>query len=141
MRNFKLRTYSVRQETPENALFILSRGRNAGKPMFEPCRNCYILYCRDQMELENMYWVIYTLWKNSFFHQYLCGSVIQMLRLYEFHKVMKNWIIPSFEKLRYDDRILQELRDIYETERKITKQLELLSIYRDALIKKYYYTM
>ena len=83
MENFKVRTYNSEKETPENALFILSRGRNAGKPLFEPCANCFILYCKDQNQLENLYWTFFTLWKNGFFHPYLCGSVIEMLRLFE----------------------------------------------------------
>lgn len=31
MENFKVRTYNPAKENPENALFILSRGQNAGQ--------------------------------------------------------------------------------------------------------------
>jgi len=31
MLNFKVRTYNPEKETPENSIFILSRGRNAGQ--------------------------------------------------------------------------------------------------------------
>ncbi len=139
MQTFKIRIYCVRQETPSNALFILSRGKNAGKPMFEPCPNCYIIYCRNRVEVENLYWTIYTLWKNRFFRTYLCGSVIEMLRIYEFSRIMRDWIIPAFSKIEQNEKILRDLKNIYRTEQKITKQLELLAIYRDALVQKYYY--
>ena len=53
MLNFKVRTYNPEKGTPENSIFILSRGRNAGKPLFKPCPNCFILYCRNETEKEN----------------------------------------------------------------------------------------
>ena len=64
MQNFKVRTYDVQQATPKTAIFILNRGRNAGKPLQEPCPNCFILYCRNLEEMENVYWTFYALWKH-----------------------------------------------------------------------------
>lgn len=139
MSNFKVRTYNSEKETPENALFILSRGRNAGKPLFEPCPNCFILYCKDQEELENLYWTFYTLWKNGFFHPYLCGSVILMLRLFELKKIMKQWIIPSLDKMQKNGRILADIKAVYQLEQKFSKQLQTLSELRSVLVRKYYF--
>ena len=139
MLNFKVRTYNPEKETPENSIFILSRGRNAGKPMFEPCPNCFILYCRNEAEKENLYWIFYTLWKNRFFHPYLCGSVIDMLRLSELKKVIQNWIIPSFSKMEQNGKILQDIKSVYMLEQYYSKQLKQLSELRNILVKKYYY--
>ena len=83
----KVRTYAVHRETPEQAIYILNRGRNAGKPLRQPCPNCFILYCSSPEEIETVYWTFYALWKNGFFHPYLCGSVIEMLRLFELKKL------------------------------------------------------
>ena len=126
MSNFKVRTYNSEKETPENALFILSRGRNAGKPLFEPCPNCYILYCNNSEELENLYWIFFTLWKNGFFHPYLCGSVIEMLRLMELKKILQNFIILSLSKMQENGKILSDIKAIYQLEQKFTKQLQQL---------------
>ena len=139
MLNFKVRTYNPEKETPENSIFILSRGRNAGKPMFEPCPNCFILYCRNETEKENLYWMFYTLWKNRFFHPYLCGSVIDMLRLSELKKVIQNWIIPSFSKMEQNGKILQDIKSVHMLEQYYSKQLKQLSELRNILVKKYYY--
>ena len=93
MLNFKVCTYNTEKEIPENSVFILSRGRNAGKPLFKPCPNCFILYCRNEIEKENLYWMFYTLWENGFFHPYLCGSVIDMLRLTDLKLFLKKFLI------------------------------------------------
>ncbi|SKB73184.1 hypothetical protein SAMN05660477_00877 [Soonwooa buanensis] len=139
MTNFKVRTYNSEKETPENALFILSRGHNAGKPLFEPCPNCFILYCNDQEERENLYWTFFTLWKNGFFHPYLCGSVIEMLRLFELKKIIQNFIIPSLKKMEQNAKILFDIKAVYQLEQKFTEQLKQLSELRSVLVRKYYF--
>lgn len=139
MTNFKVRTYNSEKETPENALFILSRGHNAGKPLFEPCPNCFILYCKDQEERENLYWTFFTLWKNGFFHPYLCGSVIEMLRLFEFKKILQNFIIPSLAKMHENGKILSDIKAVYQLEQKFTEQLKQLDDLRSVLVRKYYF--
>ncbi|UOE39164.1 DUF6943 family protein [Chryseobacterium oryzae] len=139
MSNFKVRTYNSEKETPKNALFILSRGKNAGKPLFQPCPNCYILYCNNSEELENLYWTFFTLWKNGFFHPYLCGSVIEMLRLLELKKILQTFIVPSLTKMEQNEKILSDIKAIYQLEQKFTKQLQQLSELRSILVRKYYF--
>ena len=141
MSNFKVRTYNSEKETPENSIFILSRGRNAGKPLFEPCPNCFILYCKDREELEILYWTFFTLWKNGFFHPYLCGSVIEMLRLSELRKIIQNFIIPSLSKMQQNGKILSDIKAVYQLEEKYTRQLQQLSELRSVLVRKYYFQL
>ncbi|WP_312084207.1 DUF6943 family protein [Epilithonimonas hominis] len=138
MLTHKVRTYSVHQEKPENALFILSRGRNAGKPMFEPCPNCHIIYVRDTSELEIYYWTFYAFWKHGFFHPHLCGSVIEMLRLCDLKTLMRNFIQPAFEKSCRMPEMVNKIKSTWEMEQKIQKQSELLEQVRDSLVRKYY---
>lgn len=138
MLNFKVRTYNPEKETPENSIFILSRGRNAGKPLFEPCPNCFILYCRNETEKENLYWIFYTLWKNGFFHPYLCGSVIDMLRLSELKKIIQNWVIPRIKKVNKKPELIDKIKSLLEQERRIQEQLELIFRLRSSLLKRLY---
>lgn len=139
MSNFKVRTYNSKKESPENAIFILSRGHNAGKPLFEPCPNCFIMYCKNHDERENLYWTFFTLWKNGFFHPYLCGSVIEMLRLLELKKILQLWVIPSLQKMEDNKEILENIKAIYALEQKYHLQLMQLAELRSVLVQKYYY--
>lgn len=138
MLNFKVRTYNPEKEQPQNAIFILSRGRNAGKPLFEPCPNCFILYYRNETEKENLYWMFYTLWKNGFFHPYLCGSVIDMLHLSELKKIIQNWVIPGIKKVNKKPELVDKIKSLLEQERRIQEQLELIFRLRSSLLKRLY---
>ena len=143
MLNFKVRTYNSNpeKETPENSIFILSRGRNAGKPMFEPCPNCFILYCRNEAEKENLYWTFYRHGKNGFFHPHLCGSVIEMLRLSDLKKLLLQWIQPGIEKANRNPEMVNKIKSTWELEQKMQKQSELLKQLRDSLVRKYYFSI
>lgn len=138
MLTHKVRTYSVHQSAPELALYILSRGRNAGKPMLEPCPNCYIIYVRSTEERENYYWTFYAFWKYGFFHPHLCGSVIEMLRLCDLKTLMRNFIQPAFEKSQQSPEMVQKIKSTWELEQKTLKQVELLQQVRASLVRKYY---
>ena len=137
----KVRTYSVHRPAPEQAIFILNRGRNAGKPLREPCPNCFIFYCSNQEEQETVYWTFYALWKNGFFHPYLCGSVIEMLRLFELKKLLQNFIQPGIEKATRNPEMIHKIKSIHELEQKQAEQSKLLSQLRASLIQKYYYSI
>ena len=123
MLTHKVRTYSVHREAPEQALYILNRGRNAGKPMFEPCPNCFILYVRDKEELETYYWTFYAFWKHGFFHPHLCGSVIEMLRLSDLKKLLLQWIQPGIEKATRNPEMVNKIKSTWELEQKMQYSL------------------
>ncbi|WP_394367302.1 DUF6943 family protein [Chryseobacterium manosquense] len=138
MLTHKVRTYSVHQPAPKTALYILSRGRNAGKPMFEPCPNCHIIYVADDYELQTYYWTLYAFWKNGFFHPHLCGSVIEMLRLCDLKTLMRNFIQPAFEKSLRKPEIMLRIKTTWELEQKMEQQAEKIRELRNSLVRQYY---
>ena len=137
----KVHTYDVRQATPETAIFILNRGRNAGKPLRTPCPNCFIYYCSSGEELETVYWTFYALWKNGFFHPHLCGSVIEMLRLSDLKILLRNWIQPGIEKATRNPEMVNKIKSTWELEQKIQEQSKAIQELRHSLVRRYYLTM
>ena len=123
------------------AIFILNRGKNAGKPLRQPCPNCFIIYCKDENEVENYYWTFYALWKHGFFHPYLCGSVIEMLRISELKTLMRNFIIPALEKSSQNPEMTLKIKSTWELEKKIEQQAKAVKELRDSLVRRYYLSM
>ena len=138
MLTHKVRTYSVHSPAPKTALYILSRGRNAGKPMLEPCPNCHIIYVTSPEELETYYWTFYAFWKHGFFHPHLCGSVIEMLRLSDLKKLLLQWIQPGIEKATRNPEMVNKIKSTWELEQKIEKQATALKELRYSLVRRYY---
>ena len=137
----KVRTYAVHRETPEQAIYILNRGRNAGKPLRQPCPNCFILYCSSPEEMETVYWTFYALWKNGFFHPHLCGSVIEMLRLSDLKKLLLQWIQPGIEKATRNPEMVNKIKSTWELEQKIAQQSKAVQELQNSLVRHYYLAM
>ena len=141
MLTHKVRTYSVHSPAPKTALYILSRGRNAGKPLRQPCPNCHIIYVTSPEELETYYWTFYAFWKHGFFHPHLCGSVIEMLRLSDLKKLLLQWIQPGIEKATRNPEMVNKIKSTWELEQKIQEQSKAIQQLRHSLVRRYYLTM
>ena len=141
MLTHKVRTYSVHSPAPKTALYILSRGRNAGKPMLQPCPNCHIIYVTNTEELETYYWTFYAFWKHGFFHPHLCGSVIEMLRLSDLKKLLLQWIQPGIEKATRNPEMVNKIKSTWELEQKIAQQSKAVQELQNSLVRRYYLTI
>ena len=141
MLTHQVRTYAVHRQTPEQAIYILNRGHNAGKPLRQPCPNCFIYYCSSPEEMETVYWSFYALWKHGFFHPHLCGSVIEMLRLCDLKTLMRNFIQPALEKSAKNPEMTLKIKATWELEQKIQQQVEAVKELRNSLVRRHYLTM
>lgn len=87
----KIKTHnSNAQYLNTNHFFILSKGNNAGKPMINPCPNCFVFLASNPNEKEYYYWLCYFLWVGGMFRPHLTGSVIEFLRIGELNHVIKS---------------------------------------------------
>jgi len=58
----KIKTYSKGQSISKHHFFILSKGLNAGKPLTEPCPNCFVFHAENEQEKDFYYWLVFCLW-------------------------------------------------------------------------------
>ena len=65
----------------DNHFFVLSRGKNTGKPMLDPSPNCFVLISRNYMEKEYFYWLISGLWAGGFFRPFSLKAVVFFFRI------------------------------------------------------------
>ncbi len=90
MLNFELITYSENQEYAHPKFFILNRGWNSGKPMDQPCPNCFVCICKTEECKHALYWITFTLWRAKQYHEVMRGSVIPFLPINEARKLISN---------------------------------------------------
>jgi hypothetical protein len=117
--------------------YILCKGRNSGKPLLEPCANCWVLQFPNKQECENYYWMAYTLWQSKFWHYFLVGAVIPFLRLFEFKKEFA----PKTEMLQnnYEQHLknILALQLLQNKEAQCKKQLNLIENTRRFILQHY----
>jgi len=86
MLNFIIKTHKKDTIYAQPHLFILNKGLNSGKPQKEPFTNSFVIIFKNEEDVENIYFIAYSLWKTKFWQQHLVGSVIPFLRLPDFKK-------------------------------------------------------
>lgn len=114
----------------ENAVFVLSRGKNTGKVLSQPCSNCYAISVPNATtsEVKAVANILFISGKlKPFFH----GSVIEFVTIENYRKMfLQLWRILSPEKVEQTARQLSAM-DLYQV--KIQKQLKAISQPRTAV--------
>ncbi len=137
MQKFTIKTHKTDRMYLSEHFYILCKGKNSGKPLMQPCANCWVLQFTNKQEFENYYWMAYTLWQCKFWHYFLVGSVIPFLRLVEFKKEF----LPKTEILQADyEQHLKNviaLRMLQEKEQQVKKKLFLIEDMKKLILQRY----
>lgn len=54
-----IKTYHPKHTYPHHHFFILSKGNNAGKPLDQPCPNCFVVITNCPSEKQRLYWLCF----------------------------------------------------------------------------------
>ncbi|MEO8173118.1 MAG: hypothetical protein ABI581_08550 [Sediminibacterium sp.] len=133
MSPFTIRCCKPGSEQLEHAVFILSKGRNTGRPSFIPNPNCFVLTCEDPSDRENYYWLIYALWAGGRFHEFLCGSVIEFIHIRD----LKKLISLSVSEVKDIQKVSTTLQQVIQMELHLQNQLSLISQAKRAVLQKW----
>lgn len=133
----KIKTHnSNAQYLNTNHFFILSKGNNAGKPMHNPCANCFVFLASNPTEKEYYYWLCYGLWVGGLFRQHLTGSVIEFLRISELKQVI-NYNASKIDLRRQGlMQSIEILNNLSKQQQGLIKQVQLIKQLKKAVMLK-----
>lgn len=133
-----IKTHRKEAIESENQIYILNKGLNFGKPQKTPFTNSFVITFSSKEESDAIYWLIYSLWKAKFWHQYLCGSVIPFLRIKEFKKNF----IPKLNEMQLNmeqhKKQVQALQIIEIKEKQFQESLILINEMRKTILAHYF---
>jgi hypothetical protein len=134
MSNLKIKTYTG-GEYGSHTFFILSRGNNSGKPLNEPCPNCFVCQCSSAEEKEKAYWLFYALWQGKQCEQLLVGSVIPFIRKNDLIGLV-NRFWSSLSSLDETKKMIKQLNVVQEQEQNFHKMLKLSNQLKMVISRK-----
>lgn len=137
MANFIIKTHTKGNVYKNEHFFIQNKGLNSGKPLNEPCANCFVIVFSSSEERESHYWTAFSLWKSKFWHRLLVGSVIPFLRLPEFKKefsLKSKEILADFESHKKD---VTALRLLEQKEKQFHENINLINDMRRVILYRY----
>ena len=135
--NFIIKTHTKDTQYNKPCLFLLNKGLNSGKPQKEPFTNSFVIIFENQEDVDNVFFISYSLWKTKFWHQFLIGSVIPFLRLQEFKKEFNQKVNALMQEHEKHKKSVAALKFLEEKENQFLKNLNLISDLRKAIIYQY----
>ena len=135
--NFIIKTHTKDTQYNKPCLFLLNKGLNSGKPQKEPFTNSFVIIFENQEDVDNVFFISYSLWKTKFWHQFLIGSVIPFLRLKEFKKEFNQKVNALMQEHEKHKKSVAALKLLEEKENQFLKNLNLISDLRKAIIYQY----
>lgn len=134
MFSFKLKTHKLNTNYSEPHFFILNKGNHSGKPMNDPCPNCFVCICSSEEEKEMLYWLVMGLCQGRVFEQYLCGSVIPFVRINDVKKAL-NWLSLNHtaKLVQYKKKVIA-IQKVQQAKNSILQQLQSLQSLQKVLV-------
>ncbi|NGX84725.1 hypothetical protein [Aequorivita sp. KMM 9714] len=104
MSSFELKTHQVGRTYSNPHFFILNKGLNSGKPLPDPCPNCFVVITKTEIDRNNLFHLSLMLQIGGFYAYYLKGSVIPFISIDDCRNTLKN----SYNSLFNDEMQLQK---------------------------------
>lgn len=127
MHSPKITQYSPKNQKTDFEFYALCKGLNSGKPLDEPCPNCFVISCRSAEEKEFYRSLLFGLWQSKAFHQFLIGSVIPFIRI----GIFKNFFVEQARHLQQKEKAykadLKRFSLLEQKEKQMREQLQLIS--------------
>jgi hypothetical protein len=137
MINFKLKHHKSGMSYSKPHFFILNKGLNTGKPLSEPCPNCFVIQFGSSEDSENMEAICKSLWRVKFWHQFLIGSVIPYIRINDFYKNLtqkSNEMMLDFELHKKN---IAALKLLEQKEKQFHDNINLINDMRRVILHRY----
>lgn len=136
MKNWNVKSHSNNRIYAQPHYFVLNKGLNSGKPLKEPCANCFVLLFKSSEEAEMYYFMQLALWNAKFWHRYLIGSVIPFLRLEDFKCYFEIKTIQMQQDHAEHQKAVTQLKRVLEFETNQYKKMLLVEELKQVIIFK-----
>lgn len=117
--------------------FILNKGNNSGKPLTAPCPNCFVIQFNNEDEKEQVYWLLFGLWRSKAFHQFLCGSVIPFVNLKDVKDCIRAGYQKATETPEQFKKSVATLRSLEQMEAQYKQNLQLIAEAKQMVFYRY----
>ena len=130
---FEIKTHTSGKTYNTPHFFILSKGLNSGKPMNEPCPNCFVITTTSDNHRESLFYLCLYLKAGRFFNYYLKGSVIPFICISDAKKVI-NEALQNNQEQQWTIKV-QKLQKIEAFEENLKQQLATIKQLKIALLR------
>jgi hypothetical protein len=134
MKNWNVKSHSNDRIYAQPHYFILNKGLNSGKPLKEPCPDCFVMLFYSDEVAQEYYYIQLALWKANFWKPFLIGSVIPFLRLDDFKSYFDLKTRQMLQDHKAHQNDVNQLKRVLEFETNQYKKMLLIEELKKAII-------
>jgi len=135
MSNFEIKTHRSGRTYNKPHFFILNKGLNSGKPLENPCPNCFVITITTEDERNTLFYLCYSLFLGRYFEPFLKGSVILFITINDCLKLLKRAFEKHISNKSKSINNLKKVLFIEEKENNLKEQLKLINQLKVAFIR------
>jgi hypothetical protein len=132
MSTFEIKTHQSGRTYNLPHFFILSKGLNSGKPLDQPCPNCFVITTTSNETRQSLYYLCLSLKIGRYFSYYLKGSVIPFICISDAKKVIHT-ALQNYELQQWEKKV-EKLIKINQFEDNLKMQLQTIQKLKIALL-------
>lgn len=133
MSTYEIRTHKHGRTYNSPHFFMLNKGLNSGKPLEQPCPNCFVITTNCPEQRESLFYLCLSLKIGKYFAYYVKGSVIPFICITDTKAVFKN-ALQNYEQQQWKSKV-EKLKKITAFEENLTQQLSTISKLKIALLR------
>lgn len=131
-----IKTYTGGVVNRPHCFYVLNKGENAGKPLREPCPNCFTVLCESEEEKQYWFWLCWGLWKSGRFRIHLIGSVILFIRIDELRNELYGAGRTFIGKRPLLSKALQTMKQLEEHQQAARQRIQLMDEMKRTIFLK-----
>ena len=132
----KIKCHTIGNTYENPHFFILTKGRNAGKPLVQYCANCFVFVADNENEKWHFFNLCDALWQGKYFHPLLIGSVIEFIRIDEFSVALHHANITVSDKIDEYNLFLNHIKELDKHRNNLLSQIKLIHQVKQAMYYK-----
>ena len=130
---YEIKTHRLERTYSLPHFYILNKGLNSGRPMNNPCPNCFVITTSSEDLRESLFYLCLSLQTGRYFNYYIKGSVIPFITIDDTRKVL-NTASQNYLKDHWQLKV-SKLMKITQYEENLKDQLNTIAQLKLALLR------
>ena len=135
MSTCEMKTHRAGKTYSKPHFFILNKGLNSGKPLTNPCPNCFVVTTTTEEAKNTLFHLSMMLQIGGFYAYYLKGSVIPFISVDDCRNTLKKGLKSSGNITNQMQKHIKAVEVISKKEKELQNVIDKMSVLKVAYIR------
>jgi hypothetical protein len=132
---FEMKTHKVGKTYSKPHFFILNKGLNSGKPLPDPCPNCFVVTAETEEAKTTLFHLSMMLQIGGFYAFYLKGSVIPFISIDDCRNTLKKGLKSNDNIANQMQKHINAVSVICKKEKELQNVIDKMAVLKVVYIR------